>query len=322
MRVLIATDGSAAADTAVELAGNVAWPEDSRLRVVEVVESAEAGFGGGPWPAISLAEAGDIETALRDHAGQTVDRAVRHLSREGLTVEGVMPAGRPATAIVREAGSFGADLIIVGSRGHGTIETMLLGSVSAEVVDHAHVPVLVARGRAIRRVEMAWDGSTSAACAARLLTAWPIFGPAEIEVTSIADVHFPWWAGFPGPGAPELVPLSLDATDSARDRHLQMADELATTLCQAGLRAGGVERSGDPATEIVREASSWPADLILMGTHGRSRVGRLLLGSVARNVLHHAPCSVLVVREQVAAQAADAGHEAVPDPAAVASRPD
>ena len=55
---------------------------------------------------------------------------------------------------------------------------------------------------------------------------------------------------------------------------------------------------GDPATEIVRAAQEWPADIIVMGSHGREGISRALLGSVAESVVRHAPCPVLVVRSK------------------------
>ena len=54
--------------------------------------------------------------------------------------------------------------------------------------------------------------------------------------------------------------------------------------------------SGDPAVEIVKAAKAWPADLIVIGSHGRGGLDRMLLGSVAESVMRHAPCPVLVVR--------------------------
>jgi nucleotide-binding universal stress UspA family protein len=53
---------------------------------------------------------------------------------------------------------------------------------------------------------------------------------------------------------------------------------------------------GDPAIEIVKAAREWPADLIVVGSHGRQGVSRMLLGSVAEAVTRHAPCPVLVIR--------------------------
>lgn len=51
---------------------------------------------------------------------------------------------------------------------------------------------------------------------------------------------------------------------------------------------------GHPATGIVETAKRWPADLIVMGSHGRGGVERMLLGSVAEEVMRHAPCPVLI----------------------------
>ncbi len=55
---------------------------------------------------------------------------------------------------------------------------------------------------------------------------------------------------------------------------------------------------GKPATKIIDAAMNWPADLIVMGTHGRNALANVLLGSVAQGVLRHAPCPVMVLREQ------------------------
>ena len=71
---------------------------------------------------------------------------------------------------------------------------------------------------------------------------------------------------------------------------------MARRLQEAGLKAVAARRDGDPAEQIVKAAAAWPADLVLVGTHGRTGLERLLMGSVARNVTLHAHCSVLVAR--------------------------
>jgi len=55
---------------------------------------------------------------------------------------------------------------------------------------------------------------------------------------------------------------------------------------------------GSPESRIVETAEQFKADLIILGSHGYNRWERLLLGSVSDSVLHHAPCSVLIVRSQ------------------------
>jgi nucleotide-binding universal stress UspA family protein len=67
----------------------------------------------------------------------------------------------------------------------------------------------------------------------------------------------------------------------------------------AGYHATGFVRDGDPAHEIVEFAREHRIGLLVLGTRGHTGLRRLLLGSVARNVLLHAPCSVLIIRETV-----------------------
>jgi nucleotide-binding universal stress UspA family protein len=300
MRVLVATDGSPSAEMAVDFVAGLAWPEGSEIRVAEAIETGTAIFGG-PWPAIAVVQAEELEAELQRTAGDNVNRARDRLQGPGREVAVEVLRGRPATAIIEAAKTFRADVIVLGSRGHGTIESMLLGSVSAEVVDHATVPVLVARGRSAKRVVFAWDGSTSARAAADLLRAWPIFAGSRVRVVSVADVRMPWWAGMPGPETPELLPLYFDAANAARRSHDALASEMTAELRSAGLDATADRRDGDPATEVIASAQSTDADLIVLGTHGRTGLARLMLGSVARNVLQHAHCSVLVARQHAAA---------------------
>ena len=296
MRILVAIDGSDSASLAVDLVADVAWPGGTTIRVVEAIETGAALFGG-PWPTLALVQADELEARLRLGANATVQEAQARLTRPGLAVESAVLHGRPAAAIVDDARRMAADLIVVGSRGHGTIEAMLLGSVSAEVIDHAMTPVLVARCRRIDRVVLAWDGSTSASRAAELLRRWPIFARSSVRVLSVADIEVPWWSGFPETDSPELIPIYLDAVDASRSRHDLLASEMTVKLQAAGLTAEADRREGDAATEILAAAQAFKADLILLGTRGRTGVARLVLGSVARNVLHHASSSVLVVRE-------------------------
>lgn len=296
MRILLASDGSAAAGIAVDLVSGITWPEGSTVRVVDAIETGP-GLFGGPWPAVAFVQADALEAELEQTAKGVVDQARARLARPGLEVIGEVIRGRPATAIVDAAKAFQADVIIVGSRGHGTIESMLLGSVSAEVVDRAAVPVLVARGHVMERVVLAWDGSTGALAAADLLRTWPIFASSHVRVVSVADVEIPWWTGFPVDGSPGLLPVHVEAANAARTQHDELARDMTAQLQRAGLTAEADRRDGDAATALLAAAHSSDADLIVMGTHGRTGLARLVLGSVARNVLHHARCSVLITRE-------------------------
>jgi nucleotide-binding universal stress UspA family protein len=73
---------------------------------------------------------------------------------------------------------------------------------------------------------------------------------------------------------------------------------VANTLKSADLTTETVVREGDPRSVIVDEAEDWKADLIVVGSHGRTGLKRWLLGSVTQAVVAHAPCSVEVVRRR------------------------
>ena len=299
LRVLVATDGSECAEMAVDLAANIDWPAGTEIVVAQAVET-EVTLAGDLWSRALLDGAADIKSARRAEAQQLVQDVGERLARPGLDVRIVVLEGRAATAIVDQARSMAADLVIVGSRGHGTIEAMLLGSVSAEVVDHSPAPVLVARRRTINNVILAWDGSSCASYAAEVLATWPIFAHSTVHVCSVADLGAPWWTGFPAPGSADLLQYYEDASEVSRQQHKELALEMAAQLRSAGIAADADARSGDAATALLGAAEASGADLIVMGTRGRTGVVRMVLGSVARNVLQHATCSVLIAHDRSA----------------------
>ena len=299
MRVLLAVDGSEPSGLAVDLVADATWPDGTGIDVLQVVDLASLVYGG-PWPAVPAIAPDRIEADFREEAARTVRDTAARLAGPGREIHSEVIPGRPATVIVQRATEMRADVVVVGSRGHGTIESMVLGSVSAEVVDHAPCPVLVARGPGTRRVLLGWDGSSGAARVADLLKTWPMFAGSAVRVVSVADVKFPWWTGFPEAGSAEMLPMYLETADAMRKEHEELASTMAARLRGAGLTADQERRDGDPATEVLAAAADWRADLIAIGTHGRTGLRRIVLGSVARNVLQHAPCSVLIVREETA----------------------
>jgi nucleotide-binding universal stress UspA family protein len=299
MRILLAVDGSVSSDRASELVESFQLPAGSVIRVVSVQQPyvdvlALSWASVGDTPAARETEE---ETDARHHR-EAVETAERALQRPGVKVEGFLLRGRPGSAIVDEAKSLGADLVVVGSRGHGTIATMVLGSTASEIVDHAPCPVLVARGSSLGSIAFADDGSGSARTAEHVLTEWPIFAGRPISVLTVAETAVPVAAGFT-PGLYDQVLESYSrSVDEAREEVRVEADTAAGRLDGAGLDAQPIVLEGDPAAEIVRFAGERGIGTVVMGTRGHTGLARLLLGSVARNVLLHAPCSVLVVRER------------------------
>lgn len=301
MRILLATDGSRAADQARDLVAALPWRKGGRVRIVTVAPT-RMDLLGVPWTVDVQPDADQIEDeSLRVHrdALETAEREIRS-ARSDLVIEPILVRGRPASAIVDEARAMPADLVVVGHRGHGPWESMLLGSVSSEVVDHAPCPVLVARDERLGPVILADDGSSSARLAETVLTRWPIFAGLPITVVTVAQGGFPFAASL----APMAYPGVMEqATETAQELEQLAREEniaAAGRLRAAGFQATDFLREGDPAHEIVTVARERGAGLIIVGSRGQTGLRRLILGSVARNVLLHAPCSVLVVREPCA----------------------
>jgi nucleotide-binding universal stress UspA family protein len=298
MRILLAVDGSEPADRAAALIASVPPVEDARLWIVGVAPSRGEVFGSA-WGAPLPPDPDDIERPVIDAFHAAVERAAGEIrdTRSDVAIETIVVRGRPASVIVERARELEVDLIVVGHRGRGTWSSRLLGSVSAEVVDHAPCPVLVARDDQLGPVVLAVDGSPDAAAATELVASWPLFRGLPVRVVGVVEDAFPY--------APAVAPLLYEETVTRYTEAVEAERGVRSVACAAAadrLRIAGLDatmeiRSGDPAHEIVATAGSTGAGVVVVGTRGLTGLRRLVLGSVARNVLLSAPCSVLIVRE-------------------------
>ncbi len=279
MRLLLATDGTPGALTAVDLVAGLRWPSDLVVDVVAVVDAgAPAAFAFSP---VHVVHGYDEERTASALA--TAREATARLGRHGIMASARVLHGREADAIVQRAVETEASLIVCGSRGHGPLRSKLLGSVSAEVAQRAPCSVLVARHPTIAGVTLATDGSAPSLAAEHLVMRLPLFAQTSIDVVTVTDLL-----------------TDPDDAHASRLRHVvELQHEATERLRRCGRTVNEVLLTGDPAHEIVEAAQRAQTDLIVMGTHGRSGLDRLLLGSVARDVLVHSHASILVAREPV-----------------------
>jgi nucleotide-binding universal stress UspA family protein len=276
MRILLGMDGSAAAQAARELVGARTWPAGTRVRLISV------GHAVVDWTGLAPTTGASSGTDLRDLQAHAEDQADA-LRQHGLAVEVEVVVGDPADFLIERARELFADLIVVGNRGRGPVASVVLGSVSAYLVDHAPCPVLVARSPEVTRMLLAADGTSSSRPIPRVLDAWgPAFRGLPVEVVSVTDA-----------GAVDEDELAL---------HERIAEGVADELMELGWHAAAVARSGRAGREIVRAGDEWHADLIVTGSRGLGPVRRLVAGSVSHDVLLHAHASVLVMRGLVPAE--------------------
>lgn len=139
--MLLAIEEDPGSEEAVNEVGGRRWEQGTTVRVLHVVgkfvpPAQELWFDAG----------GDPERArqeIRERSTELTDRVGGWLREQGLEVETAVRDGEPGPAVVEEAKEWGADLIVVGSRGHSGLRRLLEGSVSHYVVDHADCPVEV-----------------------------------------------------------------------------------------------------------------------------------------------------------------------------------
>lgn len=296
MRILLALDGSPSADRARDLVAGLTWPAGTCVRAVAALDVGPA-LWGGPWiPAVPV-DADAYETDAAAYLAATLDAAETRLRAAGLGVETELIRGLPHTAIVEDARLWKPDLMVVGNRGHGPIETALLGSVSGAVVDHAAWPALVARSDHVSRIILAEDGSPAGIAARDIVASWPAFAAIPTRVVGVVDIAAPWRSGI----APTMFAAAMDVYTemiaNSRATYQQVVDATAAALRSAGRQAESDLREGDPATQIIEAARDTKGDLIVIGTRGHTGVTRLVMGSVAHTVLSHSHCSVLVIHQ-------------------------
>ena len=291
MKILLALDASPASKAALETVAARPWPAGSQVEILTVVNALE------PWALAVIAE------EMKANARQLVDAAAARLRSEGLSAEAAVGEGDPKQVILDRAASLGADLIVVGAHGLTALEQFLLGSVSKAVLRFAPCSVDIVRdtptGTALK-VLLAVDGSEPSQSAAESLAARP--WPPGTEIRVLGAVELGMSALQAAFEIPALDAKHLETQRAAAMQRTEDAiDSALKTLEAAGLTTSESISVLDQAPKeiILQEAAAWPADWIVLGSHGSSGLSRFLIGSTSEAVATHATCSVEVVRKKL-----------------------
>ena len=227
----------------------------------------------------------DLEAAVRD---ALLKRIRTVTAREPPQIEIEIEQGTVHAGILRAADNIGAGAVVIGRKvDHGGLH--ILGSAAEHVVRYANCPVLVARPSPAGKVLAATDFSDPAFSAIEAGMAEARRRKADLAIIHAIDllpVLSPFYEEFYG--RPPMV-----FRDQMRTLWQQRLDECVHHYKAKG---GGLLRDGPAAPAILSAASELPAQLLVVGTHGRTGLSRIALGSVAEAVVRAAPCSVLTVR--------------------------
>lgn len=277
-RILIPTDGSDAASAALEYAGEMAARSTVTVHVLHVRESDASD------------DAATIDDLLEDDRSWAAEADAPVIDE--------VRTGTPVEAILEFAAERSVDAIVMGTRGRRGVGRLLLGSVTEDVVRDADVPVLVVRADddvrrpyPIERVLVPTDGSGHADAA--LERAISLIGDLEDETGGEVDCHVLSAIDVAPAEVSEGSDLRLDRLESHTEAVVEDAVDRAEA---AGIEVTSAVRYGSIYRSITTYATRHDVDLIVIGTHGRSGLDRLLLGSVTERVLRTAPVPVLTVK--------------------------
>ena len=277
-KILVCTDGSPDSEGAITAALNLAKTTGSTVFLLEVLfylagYELQAPDTLAP-PVVNMELMQAQEQAVRER----LETRKAEAAGEGVLLTPRVRTGSSAyEGILEEAGETQPDLIIMGRHGYTGLTRLLMGSVTARVIGHSPCDVLVVPqgvGLDFTRLLVASDGSPfSEAAWTTALSLTKIMGSA-------------------------LIGVSVATSDRDIPAATKVVRNLEESASQQGIALDTMIPMGRPEEGIVKAADFKNASLIIVGSHGRTGLKRLLMGSVAERVIGDAKCPVLVVKKK------------------------
>jgi nucleotide-binding universal stress UspA family protein len=291
-RFLIATDGSTGSEKAVRVGLELAVRLGVKVELIHVLEPGEEPADPGLRTRLTMLR--DIDR----HQGKlALEQAATLAQKLGIDFKAIQPTGYPEQVIVQKAPDF--DLIVLGTHGRSGLRRWMMGSVAEAVLSRSPRPVLVVHesfeppsaepGAVLyKHLLIATDGSECSQQATRyglLLT--QALGAEVTFLSVVRTMTRPQGAGLPLSQALSLV------EEDAQTQAENMLEQVRAQAQQVGVTARVKLMQGQPVDAIVKQALLH--DLLVMGTHGRTGLDKLMMGSVAEGVVRRCQTPVLVV---------------------------
>jgi len=283
--ILVPTDGSPGSERAFEVAATLASTHDAAIHVLSVVDEH------GPTDDWDYDDDSPAEAFIESQAD--------HVDTAGLSVTPAVREGVVHDEVLDYADETDIDLIVMGTHGRTGVRRFLLGSVTEKVVRLADVPVLSVKADAepgtvsFDDILLPTDGSSGAEAAIEPTGALASETDATVHLVSVVDTRSLGIDVGSTVIVDELESVATDAVENAADRLSGMGVEAVETAVSHGI----------PYRAILDAIEDADADLVVIGTHGRTGIDRYLLGSVAEKLVRTSSVPVMTVR------AADAGDE-------------
>ncbi len=284
--IVVATDFSPGGGRAILRAGWLPLAPRGKVTVLHILPDR--------LPKMAHAEATKLARQNLAHATELVSEAAAALGRPDVRVSSELCEGQPYVEIIRHARKVGADLLLIGRHGRRPLRDMFIGSTAEHVIRAGDLPVLVVSRKASHAYERPLIGvDLEDTCRAVVTVGLRALGPEVTSCTLVHAYHVPF-EGFLTPAA------SPDEMTRIRKEYRQTSlsglTSLKASLRELGVRWQTVLVRGDSRAAVLGVADRIRADLVVVGTHGRSGIAHALVGSVAEWIIQSAECDVLVAR--------------------------
>jgi nucleotide-binding universal stress UspA family protein len=302
MKILLATDASDSADVALDFLTRFPFPGDSMVTLLTVID--ERVFVDAETVELTQTQSDllhEVHNTVREEAQTYLDTAVQRIRERGWGATAELRSGDITEEIMLATEESAVDMVVVGSHGHSPLGQFLLGSVSSRVLMYAPCSVLIVKPPGAGQTQPDTEAGSW-----RILLAYDDSGPARKALDLCASLQLdegdaievftalPLITGFRQDIRQHMSPVWQQKKIAAK-----AALDGATSKLRGSIPhvTSQLREGASSAHEIIEAALESSSNLIVLGSKGKSALQRFLLGSITGNVARHAPCSVLVVRE-------------------------
>jgi len=279
-KILVAVDGSESSKNAFRQACRIAREDKSWITAITAIPLYQDQF-----EVLSTKE--KVSKRLKEEGEKILSEIKKIADEEDVHIKQTLVEGSPFETIIDAAQEGGYDLIVMGRHGRTHFERAFMGSVTAKVIGYFKGRILVVPRNASlgwKNILVATDGSKNSDAAFDEALNYAKSYEGTLKIVNAVNVTEEFQAHAPG------------LTERLINEAKKNLEDVKNRAQQAGINTETFVREGEPYKVIVDLATQLNADTIVMGSHGRTGLTRIFMGSVTARVIGHTPCPVLVVK--------------------------
>ena len=291
--ILTATDFSEYSKVALDICLGVSRCMKTKLYVLHTIEK----FPHDYRHLLSRAAHADTKQKLEEEAVRKISAMIPAELLESGDVIPIVRFGKPFLEIIQVAKEKKVDLLAVGTRGRAGMDRIILGSVAERIVRKADCPVMVIRGRkyvGFKRIIVPIDLSDCSRIALEYAVATARAHSSKLTILHVYEGSYvePYIKAANSEEEADEIMKEIELVNETK------YDEFLKTVDLSGVEYEKLLKKGIPETDIVETAMEQQANLIVMGTHGRSGIKHILIGSTAEEVVRTVHCDIIIVKPE------------------------